>query len=133
MTRSTLAALAFVLVFAASYRQAHAGVLEDQYMKTASKVLANTIARFDRGATTAAEVYGWSVRRMIATARAVPADKRQTDPFREHRDLMQHVSDRVKARHTRGMASSDELDEAAFYLAQAELWLANGFDYRMFG
>jgi hypothetical protein len=92
----------------------------------AAKVYAASFAKLKAGTATVDQVAAWSVRWLTGMREAPLKGAKLKSALAEHlarmKDLETAVADLVKA----GAAATSEAEVAAYYVAEAELWVARG-------
>jgi hypothetical protein len=92
----------------------------------AAKIYAGLLARWQSGQGTIDEVAGWSVRWLGAQRDQGLRGKPLKKALEDHRDRMKAVEASARDRVKAGAAPVIELEQATYFLAEAELWLARG-------
>lgn len=92
----------------------------------AAKVFATAQARWQAGSGTFDEVAAWSTRWLNAQRDQGAKGAKLKAALTAHRDRMQAAVTAATERVKSGVAPVIEVDEATYYLAEAELWLARG-------
>jgi hypothetical protein len=85
----------------------------------AQKAHASADAKFDAGAGDVEAVYRWSVRWYQASKASDP------NAAGAHAKRMRDLAGEVGNRFTTGMATAADVDAAAFFAAEADLWVKN--------
>lgn len=98
--------------------------LHQSRIDAAAKAYAAMLARYKSGATTADELYLWSTR-WLQSQRDSGVKSLLLSGATDHRDRMKDLDAVTKTRVASGAASSDMVAATSYYLAEAEVWLAD--------
>jgi hypothetical protein len=116
-----LAAFGLAAVLSTSLRAA-SGSARDQARETAaSAAFSGFEAQYKVGKTTADAVYLWSVRWLESEKKT----KTALSAAQSHLTRMRSLQTAVKANVATGLATSAEEKAAAYYVAEAEVWVAD--------
>lgn len=92
----------------------------------AGKIFATTLQRWQAGQGSLEDVVAWSTR-WLASLRDQPVRGRALkQALAAHRDRMKQLEDLVRDRVKAGTSPASELEQAGYFLVEAELWLARG-------
>jgi hypothetical protein len=90
----------------------------------AAKIYAALHAHLATSATKSEELYKWSVRWLDAQLDAQP--KVAAMAFSDHAKRMAELEANVKAQHAGGTADDDNVEIAAYFRIEADLWAGRG-------
>jgi hypothetical protein len=100
--------------------------LSDVHMAAAHKAYEVALERWKHGSARLDDVYRWSVRVRDSELEREPIARRDTDrTYSDHLKRMRDVEATVAALHRKGVASAEDVVDAAFYRAEAEFTFEN--------
>jgi hypothetical protein len=118
---AVLAAFGLALALSTSLGAAGGSAREQARTAAASSAYAAYAAQLKAGTVTADTVYVWSVRWLESEKKTKTAPSAAQD----HLARMRLLATEVKSRVAGGLATSAEGKAAAYYVAEAEVWVAD--------
>jgi hypothetical protein len=118
---AVLAAFGLALALSTSLGAASGSARDQARATAASSAYAAYAAQLKTGTVTADTVYVWSVRWLEAEKKT----KTALSAAQDHLARMRSLATEVKGRVAGGLATSAEEKAAAYYVAEAEVWLAD--------
>jgi hypothetical protein len=125
MHRLVLACLLVVAVPAAADPKPDVKLLAADRVSAAAKALELAQRQYAAGVSQLDDIYRWSVRLLDATLDGARG-KAIAAALKEHADRMHALEEVVKTRVSAGIASPYDSDETAYYIVEADLWVARG-------